>query len=169
MNLLHVRRHVARHGENVVGCAANQARRSGDGDGHGPAFLRRREAPPHVLRAPARREAKGHVARLRQSLRLPLEQRFVAEVVGDAGDRAGVARERDGGQGLPRHREAPQQLADEVARLRRAPAVAERDDFVPRPETLDERAPHRFRRGAQLLRAALDRAGVRGEVLRDET
>ena len=61
-----------------------------------------------------------------------------------------------------------EQFAHQVARLRRAPAVAERDDLPPRPQGLDQSARHPFGRPAQSFGAPRDHLPVGLEVFRYE-
>jgi hypothetical protein len=74
---------------------------------------------------------------LSEGFHLSIEQRRITEIIPNARHRCAVARQGDRGERPPARAKPADQLARQMAGLRRAAAVAEGDDFSSRSEGVD--------------------------------
>src|SRR4051812_21057831 len=95
MHFLDVSALVAWNGDDVVGCGFLQTHSPTKRDGDGAFFFGSPQPTKHVFGTTTGGHADHDVATRGERFHLSLEQRSVAEVVGDAGDDTRVTDERD--------------------------------------------------------------------------
>lgn len=164
MHFLDVRGDAAGDRENVVSSTARKSFLAGESDRHGALAVRHRQSANNVLRRTAGTESEHNVARRRQCLDLPFEQRTVTKVVRDARDGSDVTAECYCSVGTTRFLEPSDQLAGHMAGLCRRAAIPKAEDLVTAEYCGNERVSGRGGHVREDRCACLHRADVFREM-----